>query len=79
MAVWFKALPLTASCLSQLPGLESQLGHVRKLLWFSVDTPIYVYAHMYIVIFIYMQTYIFENISYYQIKMNLNFTILARK
>ena len=26
-----KPLPLTASCLSRLPGFESQLGRVRKL------------------------------------------------
>ena len=31
MTVWFKALPLTASYLSQLPGFESWLEHVRKL------------------------------------------------
>ena len=31
MAEWSKALPLTAGCLSPLPGLESWLGHVRKL------------------------------------------------
>ena len=33
MAVWSKALPLTAvaSCLSPLPGFESRPGHVRKL------------------------------------------------
>ena len=31
MAVWFKALPLTASCLSPLPGFESWPGYVRKL------------------------------------------------
>ena len=30
-AVWSKALPLTARCLSPLPGFESQPGHVRKL------------------------------------------------
>ena len=28
--VWSKAMPLTASCLSPLPGFESQPGHVRK-------------------------------------------------
>ena len=27
----FKALPLTASCLSPLPGFESEPGHVRNL------------------------------------------------
>ena len=32
MAVWsIKASPLTARCLSQLPGFESRPGHVRKL------------------------------------------------
>ena len=31
MAVWSKALPLTASCLSPLFGFESHTGHVRKL------------------------------------------------
>ena len=31
MAVYSKALPLTASCLSTLPGFESHPGHVRKL------------------------------------------------
>ena len=30
-AVWYKAPSLTACCLSPLPGLESWLGHVRKL------------------------------------------------
>ena len=30
-AVWSKVPPLTACCLSPLPGFESQLGHVRKL------------------------------------------------
>ena len=31
MAACSKALPLTASCLSPLPGLESRLGQVRML------------------------------------------------
>ena len=31
MAEWSIALPLTAGCLSPLPGLESCPGHVRKL------------------------------------------------
>ena len=31
MAVWSKALPLTANCPSPLPGLECWPGHVRKL------------------------------------------------
>ena len=31
MAVWSKALPLTASSLSPLPGFEFRPGHVRKL------------------------------------------------
>ena len=31
MAVWSKALPLTAACRSPLPGFESWLGHVRNL------------------------------------------------
>ena len=31
MAVWSKALPLTASCLSPLPGFESKSGCVRRL------------------------------------------------
>ena len=31
MAVWSKALPLTASCLSPFFGFESNPGHVRKL------------------------------------------------
>ena len=31
MAVWSKALQLTASCLAPLPGFEYYLGHVRKL------------------------------------------------
>ena len=30
-AVWSQALPMTACCLSPLPGFESWLGHVRKL------------------------------------------------
>ena len=30
MVVWSKAMPLTASCLSPLPGFEPQPGHVRK-------------------------------------------------
>ena len=30
-AVWSKALPLTASCLSLLSGFESHPGHVRQL------------------------------------------------
>ena len=30
-AVWSKVLPLTAHCLSPLPGFESWPGHVRKL------------------------------------------------
>ena len=30
-AVWSKAPPLTARCLSPLHGFESQTGHVRKL------------------------------------------------
>ena len=30
-AVWSKAPPLTARCLSPLPGFESRPGHVRKL------------------------------------------------
>ena len=44
MAVWSKALPLTASCLSPLPGFESLPGQVasdlglgggfRRVLWF---------------------------------------------
>ena len=29
MAVWSKALPLTSSCLSPLPGSEYCLGHER--------------------------------------------------
>ena len=33
MAVWSKALPLTASCLSPLPGCSNPgPGHVRMLL-----------------------------------------------
>ena len=32
MAVWSKALPLNASCLLPLPGFESYMGHVKKLL-----------------------------------------------
>ena len=31
MAVWSKALPMTASYLSVLPGSEYQPGQVRKL------------------------------------------------
>ena len=31
LAVCFKALPQTASCLSPLPGVESQLGHERMM------------------------------------------------
>ena len=31
MAMWSKALPLTASCLSPLQGFESRLGHERIL------------------------------------------------
>ena len=31
MALRSKALPLTASCLSQPPGFKSQPGHVREL------------------------------------------------
>ena len=31
MTVWSRALPLTASCLSPLPGFESWPEHVRKL------------------------------------------------
>ena len=31
MAVWSKALPLTASCLSPLSGFVSLPGHARKL------------------------------------------------
>ena len=31
MAVWSKAPPLTARCLSPLPGFEYRPGHVRKL------------------------------------------------
>ena len=31
MAVWFKAPPPTARCLSPQPGFESRLGVVRKL------------------------------------------------
>ena len=31
MALWSKAPPLSACCLSPLPGLESRPGHVRKL------------------------------------------------
>ena len=31
MAVWSKAPPLTAHCLSPLPGFKSRPGHVRKL------------------------------------------------
>ena len=31
MAVWWKALPLTANCLSPLSAFESFPGHVRKL------------------------------------------------
>ena len=30
-AVWSKAPPLTARCLSPLPGFESRRGHVREL------------------------------------------------
>ena len=30
MAVWSRMLPLTARCLSPLPGYQSQPGHVRK-------------------------------------------------
>ena len=30
-AGWSKAPPLTARCLSTLPGFESRPGHVRKL------------------------------------------------
>ena len=30
-AVWSKAPPLTAHCLSPLPGFESRPGHVREL------------------------------------------------
>ena len=35
MAVWSKALPMTASCLSPLPGFESLLGHegMMPLTW----------------------------------------------
>ena len=29
MAVWSEAPPLTASCLSPLPGFESRPGHVK--------------------------------------------------
>ena len=32
MSVWSKTLPLPASYLSPLSGLESHLGHLRKLL-----------------------------------------------
>ena len=32
VALWSKALPQTASCLSALPGFEFRPGHVRKLL-----------------------------------------------
>ena len=31
MAVWYKALPLTASCLLPLSGFKSQLEYVRRL------------------------------------------------
>ena len=31
MAEWSKALPLTASCFSLLPGFESWHGHLRHL------------------------------------------------
>ena len=31
MDEWSKELPLTASCLSPLPGFESRPGHVRRL------------------------------------------------
>ena len=31
MAVWSKAPPLTACCLSPLPGLEFRPGHARRL------------------------------------------------
>ena len=31
MAVWSKVSPVTACCLSPLPGFESRPGHVRKL------------------------------------------------
>ena len=31
VAVWSKALPLTASCLSPLPQFKSRPGNVRKL------------------------------------------------
>ena len=31
MAMWYKALPLTASCLPLLSGFKSQPGYVRKL------------------------------------------------
>ena len=38
MAVWYKALPQTASCLSPLPGFESRLEQKRMMpvtLWFT--------------------------------------------
>ena len=31
MAMWSKVLPLTASCLSPLSGIEFYLGHVKKV------------------------------------------------
>ena len=31
MAMWSKAMPLTASCLSDVSGFESHRDHVRKL------------------------------------------------
>ena len=31
MAVWSQAQPLTARCLSPLPGFESWSGHMREL------------------------------------------------
>ena len=45
MAIWSKALPLAASCLSPLPGFEPRPGQVRKFpehlrvrWWFSLST-----------------------------------------
>ena len=31
MTAWYRVLPLTASCLSHLPGFKHWPGHMRKL------------------------------------------------
>ena len=46
MALWFKQFPLTASCLSPLPGFKTWPVYVRKLPNIFVTLSVHVYVEL---------------------------------